>query len=334
MCFRLLALSIVLFVSGAAHAAHCSYDKENSFLSRVVAVDSSTGPVYGASKDDSNAAGPRPLELRPKEVVLTFEQGPHRDYTQYILEILDQHCAKATFFFTGSAALANSSIVRETAQHGHTLGAGLWAAPARSGAAAADGPQARIEKSFATIAKASGSSVAPFFHASSAALSAGELTYLKERGVSLWYSDLEPAGLESSLTPTQFANKTLLRIREMGQGVIQFHDTRKVTVDALDSILSGLKLSGFKVVQIVPVANFSPKDEYLAAIAKPALNSAPAHASHASRELVEMARRRVRQGEGAKQEDRHRTDAHRRAMAEEARSGSSQAETRAKPRPE
>jgi peptidoglycan/xylan/chitin deacetylase (PgdA/CDA1 family) len=331
MYFRLLALSIVLFISGTAHAAHCSYDKENSFLSRVVAVDSSNGPVYGASKDDSNAAGPRPLELRPKEVVLTFDQGPHRDYTQYILEILDQHCAKATFFFTGSAALANSSIVRETAARGHTLGAGLWAAPARSGAAPADGPQARIEKSFAAIVKASGSSVAPFFHTVSATLPAGDLAYLKERGVSLWYSDLEPAGLDSSLTATQFANKTLLRIREMGQGVIQFHDTRKVTVDALDSILSGLKLSGFKVVHIVPIANFSPKDEYLGAIAKPALNSAPAHAS---RELVEMARRRVRQGEGAKQEDRHRTGAHRRAMAEEARGGSSQADTRARPRPE
>src|SRR5262245_53519222 len=106
MCFRLLALSIVLFFSMAARAAHCSYDEENSFLSRVVAVDSSNGPVYSPHKDDSDAGGPRPLELRSKEVVLTFDQGPHPDYTRYILDILDQHCAKATFFFAGSAALA------------------------------------------------------------------------------------------------------------------------------------------------------------------------------------------------------------------------------------
>jgi peptidoglycan-N-acetylglucosamine deacetylase len=332
MCFRSLTLSIVLLFNGAAYAAHCSYDKENSFLSRVVAVDSASGPVYGASKDESNTAGPRPLELRPKEVVLTFDQGPHRDYTQYILEILDQHCAKATFFFTGSAALANPAIVRETAQRGHTLGASFWPATARSEAAPAGGSHAGIEKSFAAVAKASGSSVAPFFHAPSAALPAAELAYLKERGVSLWYSDLEPAALESSLTPTQFANKTLLRIREMGQGVIQFHDTRKVTVDALDSILSGLKLSGFKVVHIVPVANFSPKDEYLAAVVKPALNPAP---THASRELAGMARRRVHKGEAAKQEERHRTSPHRRAMAEEAQSGTAtRTDTRAGPRPE
>jgi peptidoglycan/xylan/chitin deacetylase (PgdA/CDA1 family) len=331
MCFRLLALSIVLLFNGAAYAAHCTYDKENSFLSRVVAVDSANGPVYGAAKDGSDTAGPRPLELRPKEVVLTFDQGPHRDYTQYILEILDQHCAKATFFFTGSAALASPAIVRETAERGHTIGASLWPAAARSEAALADGSRARIEKSFAAVAKASGSSVAPFFHAPSAALSAAELAYLKERGVSLWYADLEPAGPESSLTATQLANKTLLRIREMGQGVIQFHDTRKLTVDALDSILSGLKLSGFKVVHIVPVANFSPKDEYLAAIAKPALNPAP---TRASRELAGIARRRVHRGEAARQEERHRASTHRRAMADEAQSGTSRADTRAGVHPE
>jgi peptidoglycan/xylan/chitin deacetylase (PgdA/CDA1 family) len=314
MCCRALTLWVVLFFSAAAHAAHCSYDSENSFLSRVVAIDSANGPIYRASKDNNDAALARPLELRPKEVVLTFDQGPHRDYTQYILDILDHHCAKATFFFTGSAAVANPSAVRDAAGRGHTLAAGPWTASARAGATSAEGPQAGIEKSFAAIAKASGSPVAPFFRAPSSALSPGELAYLKERGVSLWYTDFEPAGIESTLSPTQLANRTLLRIREMGRGVILFHDTRKVTVDALDSILSGLKLSGFKVVHIVPAASISPKNEYLAAVAKPALEPAP---SHASRKLLEMARQRVRQDAAARQEGRRPLSRHRRLMAEQ-----------------
>jgi peptidoglycan/xylan/chitin deacetylase (PgdA/CDA1 family) len=331
MCFRSLTLSIVIFFNVSAHAAHCSYDKENSFLSRVVAVDSSNGPVYRAHKDDSDAAGPPPLELRSKEVILTFDQGPHPDYTKYILDILDQHCAKATFFLSGSAALANPSPVREAAAHGHTLGAAPWTGAARLGTATADAPQAGIEKSFAAIAKASGSPVAPFFRAPSTGLPPGELAYLKERGVSLWYADLEPAGIESSVTPTQLANKTLLRIREMGQGVIQLHGTRKATVDALDSILSGLKLSGFKVVHIVPTASIAPKEEYLAALAKPALNPSP---SHASRRLVDIARRRVRQSEAAGQEDRHPSGTHQRAMAEENRGAPGRTEPRTGLRPE
>src|SRR5262249_25601744 len=100
---------------------------------------------------------------------------------------------------------------------------------------------------------------------------------------------------------------------EMGKGVIEFHDTRKTTVDALDSILSGLKLSGFKVVHIVPTANLSPKYEYLAAAVKPVINHGP---SAASRSLVEMARRRVRPGESAGQDSRRRNNRPRRAMAE------------------
>src|SRR5262249_8083722 len=159
------------------------------------------------------------FELRSKEVVLVFDQGPHRDYTQYILDILDHHCAKATFFFTGSTALEIPSPAREAARRGHTLGAEPWTGPERLRTAPAEDPPAGIEKSFAAIAKASGAPVAPFFLAPSAGLPAGEIAYLKERGVSLWYADLEPASLESGHTPTQFANKTLLRIREMGQGV-------------------------------------------------------------------------------------------------------------------
>jgi peptidoglycan/xylan/chitin deacetylase (PgdA/CDA1 family) len=315
MCLRALTLWIVLFLNAAAHAAQCSYESEKSFLSRVVAVDSSNGPVYRVSKSNAEAASARPLELRPKEVVLTFDQGPHRDYTQYILDILDHHCAKATFFFTGSAALANPAAVRDVAGRGHTLAAGPWTGSARAGANSAEGPQVGIEKSFAAIAKASGSPVAPFFRAPAAGLPPGELAYLKKRGVSLWYMDFEPAGLESSLSPTQLANRTLLRIREMGHGVIEFHDTRKVTVDALDSILSGLKLSGFKVVHIVPAASISPKDEYLASIVKPGLNPAP---SHASRKLLEMARRRVRQDPpAARHEGQRHMSGHRRVMAEQ-----------------
>jgi hypothetical protein len=87
----------------------------------------------------------------------------------------------------------------------------------------------------------------------------------------------------------------MTKLRELGKGVIQFHDTSKITVDALDDILSEAKQNGFKVVQPVAVVNFVPKPEYLINIAK----SDPepqksADQSRASRGLAEEARRRVR----------------------------------------
>ena len=115
-----------------------------------------------------------------------------------------------------------------------------------------------IEKGLTAVAKAADAPVAPFLRVTSANVPPDILAYLKERGVSLWFYDLPAGDNEPGITASQLANRTLARIREKGRGVIQFHDNRKVTVDALDSILTGAKLSGFKVVQIVPAAAFAP----------------------------------------------------------------------------
>ncbi len=297
MLFRAFCLVASVFWYSAANAASCTYDTENSFLSRVVAVDSAGGPVYGPLKvKEAALPAPAPLELRSKEVVLIFDRGPHSAYTGYILDILDHHCAKAAFFFASGAALANPDSARDVAARGHTLG---HAVPSGS----AEGSQAGIEKGFASIAKAAGGPVAPFLLAEPAGMPDATLNYLKERGLSLWQADILSGDTEAGLTATRLANRTLLRIREAGKGVVQFSDTRKVTVDALDSVLTGLKLSGFKVVQIVPAANFTPKDEYLTGIAHPAV-TAPA-TGHTSRMFIEAAKRRARVREPERVERRH-----------------------------
>ncbi len=304
MLFRALGLFIAVLLYDGARAAECTYSAESSFLSRVVAIDSSNGPVYPARNGPGVHSAPSPLDLHDKEVVLTFDQGPHPAFTKYILDILDHHCAKATFFFTGSAALSHPDAVRDVAKRGHTLAAGPWAVSPDFASLSVEGAQTAVEKSFAAVAKTSGAPIAPFFRARTASAAPSTLGYLKERGVSLWFADIASGDTEQGLTPTQLANRTLLRIRETGKGVIQFHDTRKVTVDGLDSILSGLKLSGFKVVQIVPAASFAPKEEYLAALAPKPVHS-PVSSSRTSRRLLDMARRRAGQSEESEPEVRH-----------------------------
>jgi peptidoglycan-N-acetylglucosamine deacetylase len=290
MGFRIFGFFLLVLSANSALAANCT---ESSFLSRVVAIDSSNGAVYGSPGNNTgDRSPPSPLELRDKEVVLTFDQGPHPVYTKYILDILDQHCAKAVFFFTGSAASANPSDVADAARRGHTIGAGSWSAAVNFAKFSTQDAQTEIEKSFAAAAKGAGTPIAPFFRGGAADLSPDTLSYLKERGVSLWSYDITAGDTEPGLTATQLANRALLKIREKGKGVIQFHDTRKVTVDALDSILGGLRLSGFKVVQIVPASEFSPKTEYLASVAVPAPRERTA--SRTSRKLIDSAKHQAR----------------------------------------
>jgi peptidoglycan/xylan/chitin deacetylase (PgdA/CDA1 family) len=56
-----------------------------------------------------------------KHLALTFDDGPHPQYTRAILEILDRYKAKATFFLVGELAEAHPDLVRAEAAAGHCI---------------------------------------------------------------------------------------------------------------------------------------------------------------------------------------------------------------------
>ncbi|WP_160719382.1 polysaccharide deacetylase family protein [Isachenkonia alkalipeptolytica] len=57
-----------------------------------------------------------------KKVALTFDDGPHSQYTPEILEILDRYDAKATFFMLGNRVEFYPDLVREVFDRGHEIG--------------------------------------------------------------------------------------------------------------------------------------------------------------------------------------------------------------------
>jgi peptidoglycan/xylan/chitin deacetylase (PgdA/CDA1 family) len=56
-----------------------------------------------------------------REVSLNFDDGPDPDVTPRVLELLDRHQAKASFFCVGEKAAAHPEIVREIARRGHSV---------------------------------------------------------------------------------------------------------------------------------------------------------------------------------------------------------------------
>jgi peptidoglycan/xylan/chitin deacetylase (PgdA/CDA1 family) len=263
-------------------------------LSRVVAVDSSNGAIYGKRPDGNAFNTPPPLILNDKEIVLTFDQGPHPKYTDYILFSLDKFCVKAVFFFAGNAAAANPAWVREVAARGHTVAAGPWSLSSDFTVLSADAAKKEIEQGFAAVEKVAGTQPAPFFRIQSNLMPPAVLAYLRERGVSLWSYDIASGDTEPG-GAARLESRVMTKLRELGKGVIQFHDTSKVTVDALDDILSEAKRNGFKVVQPVSATNFAANPDYLAGTTKGGPEK-PSTASvrGATRRLAEEARRRVR----------------------------------------
>lgn len=60
--------------------------------------------------------------VKSKVIALTFDDGPHPQYTAEALDLLKQHGMKATFFFVGMNVMRYPELVRRVVEEGHQLG--------------------------------------------------------------------------------------------------------------------------------------------------------------------------------------------------------------------
>jgi peptidoglycan/xylan/chitin deacetylase (PgdA/CDA1 family) len=79
--------------------------------------------LWGTLRPDSRLFGPvlTRLPTRERVVWLTIDDGPSEE-TPTILDLLDAHGAKATFFVVGERVVAQPELVREIVRRGHDLG--------------------------------------------------------------------------------------------------------------------------------------------------------------------------------------------------------------------
>jgi len=56
------------------------------------------------------------------KIALTFDDGPHSDYTPQVLDSLDQYQVKASFFWLGHCVERSPSIAHDVYQRGHWIG--------------------------------------------------------------------------------------------------------------------------------------------------------------------------------------------------------------------
>jgi peptidoglycan/xylan/chitin deacetylase (PgdA/CDA1 family) len=59
---------------------------------------------------------------RKNEIYLTFDDGPNSQVTNYVLEVLNAHCIKATFFCLGKHINDNQEVVNRIVDEGHGIG--------------------------------------------------------------------------------------------------------------------------------------------------------------------------------------------------------------------
>jgi peptidoglycan/xylan/chitin deacetylase (PgdA/CDA1 family) len=258
-----------MLLPAAAAADTCRGNPEALGTARVLSVSAATSPRVGRKQFAAT------LPLAPKEVVLTFDDGPWPGPTNNVLDALRHECVRATFFLLGRNAAANPALARRELAEGHTLAHHTFSHPllSRMSMAAAEreidrGIAADERATYGSSGRAAGATAdlqplqplqpsqplqpkTPFFRFPGFAASPALLDRMAARkltvfGADIWASDWNP------MSPDRQLRLVLSRLDAAGRGIVLFHDTKQQTAAMMPAFLRALKARGYRVVHVVP----------------------------------------------------------------------------------
>ena len=215
------------------------------YLQNPTAQKLANFPKPPEPKPEPKPAPTAPTPTNPGKVIaLTFDDGPG-PYTAQLLDILDQHGAKATFFLIGSKVSAQADVLRRMHSRGHQLGNHSWSHPELPklpvGQIASE-----IDRTNDAIKQATG--VTPtVMRPPYGAVNSAVLEQLRLRGMSsiLWSVDTRDwADRNSEIV----CSRAVAGARP--GAIILMHDIHQTSVGAVPCILGALKQQGYSFVTV------------------------------------------------------------------------------------
>lgn len=206
------------------------------------------------------------VDLEPKEVVLTFDDGPDPNVTPSILDTLDKYCVKATFFFTGHRAERYPHLVREAALRGHTIASHSYSHPNNLRRLSWNRATRQITRGISEIQAALDGApetadidVAPFFRFPGLNHSSALRGWLAARNISTFSCDVGTDDWRR-ISSRAVVYRAVRNIRSKSGGIVIFHDTKQRTAAALPFVLKQIRNEGFRVAHMVPERDM-PKEQ-------------------------------------------------------------------------
>jgi peptidoglycan/xylan/chitin deacetylase (PgdA/CDA1 family) len=233
-------------------------------VSRVVEIDTTGGPGFGSQHFKSYDF------LNDHEIVLTFDDGPWLGHTPAVLKALADQCLQATFFSIGKHATYYPDILKKVVAAGHTVGSHTWSHADMQAIVKSQGVEAaeeEFEKGASAVRMMAGAPIAPFFRFPDLRHPPEILTYLGERNVASFSTDIDSWDFKIK-KPDELTKSLVGKVRKAGKGIILMHDFQKGTSIALPQILDQLQKDGFKVVHMVPKGTLTTLPQYDEAVLK------------------------------------------------------------------
>jgi peptidoglycan/xylan/chitin deacetylase (PgdA/CDA1 family) len=244
-------------------------------IARTVEIDTTGGPGFGFQHFKTHDF------LRDHEVVLTFDDGPWGPHTPLVLKALADQCLKATFFPIGKHATYYPEVLKQVVAAGHTIGSHTWSHADLEAVMKKSGPDAakeEIEKGASAVRMMAGAPIAPFFRFPDLRHPPEMLTYLGERNIASFSTDIDSWDFKIK-KPEELIKSLMGKLQKSGKAIILMHDFQKVTTIALPQILGQLQKNGFKVVHMVPKGTLTTLPQYDEAVLKenklPTLSNRP-----------------------------------------------------------
>ena len=221
----------------SAVAAPCGPDALGT--SRVLTLPRAAG-AWGTAQH-----APLP-GLAPKEVVLTFDDGPRPESTPLVLKALAEQCVQATFFMNGEPMARHPELARQVRDAGHSVGMHGYRHD-NFAQLPADAQGRDLKAMISTYVEVLGTPP-PAYRFPFLAESPVLMTALERLGITVLSVD---AGAEDWLpdqTPQMLADKLLGQLAKPGGGILLLHDAQDQTARALPHLLGALKAHGYRVV--------------------------------------------------------------------------------------
>lgn len=256
------AATVLQMGSAAAGAAGCATPNALG-VARTVEIDTANGPGFGMEHYKAYDF------LQPKEVVLTFDDGPQKYSTESVLAALAAECTKATFFSIGKMALGYPEIIRAVAHAGHTVGTHTWSHQAISKLKTFEEGRDEIERGLSAVKRAVGGPISPFFRYPTLKDTPESLAYLGKRNIAMFSTDID--SFDFKLQPPEALVKGVMdKLEKKGKGIVLMHDIHKNTAKALPLLLTALKDKGYKIVHLKAKGEAVSLAEFDSAIEKDA----------------------------------------------------------------
>jgi len=204
----------------------------------------------------------RALELPPKTVLLSFDDGPHPVHTPSILATLAEHKIRALFFQLGhnlaepkevkdgkeiqSPLGRNQELVRQMVEAGHAIGNHSYSHPLMPKLSEAkinqeiSSTQALLELAVPVGPARTGMFRAPYGALNDEVLAAIEQHHLR---LVLWNIDSMDWADPSAESIVQ---RVVKELEHAGRGIVLMHDIHEVTTQALPLLIQSLKERGYR----------------------------------------------------------------------------------------